>query len=75
MSELIQTLKEAQYEIKQLRRQNEILSAKVEVMDNFMLILHTTPANRLTGASPDVVYAMENEINKLEAAAKPQASP
>ena len=72
--ELIETLKEAQREITQLRRRNEILSAKVEVMDSFMCVLHTKPAEHLQGMSPDVVFQMEKHISKLEDANKPTAS-
>jgi hypothetical protein len=76
MSELIQTLKDAQHEINGLRRRNELLSAKVEVMDSFMCVLHTRPAehNQAMGGI-DVVFQMEKHIAKLEDAAKPQAAP
>jgi len=74
MSELIETLKEAQREIQQLRRRNEILSAKVEVMDSFMCVLHTAPAQQSQAFSPDVVFAMEKHIAKLEDAQKPTSA-
>lgn len=74
MSELIETLKEAQREITQLRRKNEILSAKVEVMDSFMCVLHTAPAQHTQGFAPDVVFAMEKHIAKLEDAQKPTSA-
>lgn len=73
MNELIQTLREAQHEINSLRRRNEILAAKVEVMDSFMCVLHTSPAVHTQCASPDVVYRMEKHITELEDANKPQA--
>ena len=73
MNELIQTLKDAQDEIRELRRRNEILSAKVEVMDSIMCVLHTKPAERLQGAGIDVVYEMQKHISKLEDDQKPKA--
>jgi len=74
MNELIQTLKDAQDEIRQLRHRNEILAAKVEVMDNFMCVLHTEPASRPQGAGIDVVYEMQKHIAKLEDDQKPKAA-
>ena len=60
-------LTDAIHEIRSLRRQNEILSAKVEVMDFFAMVLHTTPAQPSQGFSPDVAYALEQEVAKLDA--------
>ncbi|MGA2786971.1 MAG: hypothetical protein ABSF60_05540 [Verrucomicrobiota bacterium] len=74
MNELIQTLKDAQAEIRDLRRRNEILAAKVEVMDSFMCVLHTSPAVRTQGAGIDVVYEMQKHIAKLEDDQKPKAA-
>ena len=74
MSELIETLKEAQREIQQLRRRNEILSAKVEVMDSFMCVLHTAPAQHTQAFAPDIVFGLEKHIAKLEDAKKPTSA-
>jgi len=70
--ELIQTLKEAEHEINSLRRRNEVLAAKVEVFDCMMQMLHTSPATRTQGMSPDVVYALAKQRDRLEQAQKPQ---
>jgi hypothetical protein len=59
-------LLDAAAEIKMLRRQNEILSAKMEVMDLFACVLHTQPAYRPQTASPCVVQAIERELAKLK---------
>ena len=73
MNELIQTLKDAQDEIRELRRRNEILAAKVEVMDSFMCVLHTAPAVKTQGAGIDVAYELQKHIYELEKAEKPKA--
>ena len=72
MNELIATLREAQHEIQALRRRNEILAAKVEVMDSFMQVLHTAPAQHSQTFAPDIVFGIEKHIAKLEDAEKPQ---
>jgi hypothetical protein len=53
-------------EIRSLRRQNEILRAKVEVMDLFALTLNTTPNYRSTGMAPDIAWELQHEIDKLD---------
>jgi len=72
--ELIATLREAQHEIQSLRRRNEILAAKVEVMDSFVQVMHTRPAEH----APDIVFEIEKHIEKhiakLEDAKKPQTA-
>lgn len=65
-----QLLIDAENEIKSLRRQNEILAAKVEVMDLFAGVLHTSPACRQRGASPDVAWQLRNKIDELTAKEK-----
>ena len=50
-------------EIRTLRRENEILSAKVDVMDLFAMVLHTTPAHRSQGASVDIAWQMQKAID------------
>lgn len=52
----------AVHEIRSLRRQNEILSAKVEVFDSIMQVLHTSPATRSQGMSPDIAWQMEKHL-------------
>ena len=60
------TLASAKHEIIALRRQNEILRAKVEVMDLFAVVLHTKPAYPDQCASVDVVWEIEQEIAAIE---------
>ena len=75
MTELIETLRTAQHEIQSLRRQNEILAAKVEVMDGFMQVLRTTPAQRPQSFAPDIVFGLEQHVARLEDERTPKAAP
>lgn len=65
-----QLLIEAENEIRSLRRQNEILTAKVEVMDLFACVLHTSPAERNRGAAPDVAWKLMDKIAEINAKEK-----
>lgn len=56
------TLLQAVSEIRELRRRNEILTAKVEVMDLFALVLHTSPAFRGMGMSEDIAWKIERLV-------------
>ena len=60
------TLASAKHEIIALRRQNELLRAKVEVMDLFAVVLHTKPAYPDQCVSVDVVWEIERELEELE---------
>jgi hypothetical protein len=61
-----QLLIDAKSEILALRRKNEILQAKVEVMDLFSLVLHTRPAYSEHGAVVDVAWQLQKEIQEIE---------
>ena len=57
-------LQQAAQEIESLRRQNELLQAKVEVVNIFgVALLGPRPQS---GMSPDVVWALRKEIQRLE---------
>lgn len=59
---------EARHEILRLRRENEILSAKVQVMDLMASMLGATPGGRLqdwTGKL-DIAYRIEQELGKQD---------
>lgn len=64
--EVIEILKEAQRKIEELRRNNQILSAKVDVMDGFFNILHKG-ANTcsIVGYEPDIYFTIEKCIAEL----------
>lgn len=70
MNPTIQILTEATHEIRSLRHQNEILRAKVEVMDLFACVLHTQPAQHVQGMSPDIAWQLEQEAARLAEADK-----
>lgn len=63
-------LTNAREEILQLRRQNEILSAKVEMVDLFACVLHTKPAEHSQGMAEDVAWRLQQAIDCLEDAEK-----
>ena len=60
------TLIEAKAEIEALRRQNEILRAKVEVMDLFACALHSPPATYNPAMGANVTWELEREIARIE---------
>jgi sulfate adenylyltransferase subunit 1 (EFTu-like GTPase family) len=66
MNPTIELLNDAKHEILSLRRQNEILRAKVEVMDLFACVLHTQPAQREQGMAIDVAWQLDKEIDRLK---------
>lgn len=57
----------AKREIEGLRRDNEILRAKVETMDLFALVLRTEPKYWTQGAGHDVAWELGEEVKKIEA--------
>ena len=61
-----QELIDAVHEINSLRRENEILRAKVEVMEFFALVLHTKPQCFGILASPDIVQKLNETIQQIE---------
>lgn len=64
MSEEQQMLQQAASEIKSLRRQNELMAARLEVFDKCMLLLHTPPAYPSQGMSPDLVWQIEKHLSE-----------
>lgn len=67
MHELKHLLRDAREEILSLRREAEILRAKVEMIDLFACVLHTAAAAKSQGAAPDVAWALQKEIDHIEA--------
>jgi len=75
MSDLEGLLNEARAEILTLRRSNEILRAKVEMIDLFACVLHTEPARRRSeGIAPDVAWALQKKIDELAEKKQPPQS-
>lgn len=57
-------LQRASIEIKGLRSQNQLMAARLEVFDSMMLLFTSTPAYRGGGMSPDIVYEIDNAIER-----------
>ena len=62
--EIDRLLLDAMLEIRNLRRQNEILWAKVDTMNLFATVLRTQPFYDPQGASVDVAWEIERHLSK-----------
>lgn len=62
MPEEIRLLANAAEEIRSLRRENELMRARLEMFDAINCILHTQAASRSQGMSPDLVWEIEKFI-------------
>jgi hypothetical protein len=69
MTNLVELLATAMHEIRDLRRRNEILAAKVEMIDLFACVLNTQPARHSQGMAPDVAWALQKKMEELIAEA------
>jgi len=54
-----QLLTEAVTEIRMLRKENELMRARLEMFDAINKILHTQPASISQGMSPNLVWTIE----------------
>ena len=54
-----QCLAQAMYKVRDLRRQNEILGAKVQTMDTLAAFLFAQPPNHSMGAEEDIAWRIE----------------
>lgn len=59
-------LRQAREEILRLRRTNDILSAKVEVIELFSLVFQTQPAYPSTGMSIDVAWLIQRRLEAIK---------
>ncbi len=57
---------EARSEIIVLRRQNELLTAKVSMIELFELVLRTRPAIPQHGEGEDVAWKLQRKIEDLD---------
>lgn len=57
-----QLLINAVHEIRRLRNDNLLMAARLEMFDAINAILHTKPAERSQGVSPDLVWEIEKFI-------------
>lgn len=60
--EIYLLLKDAKRELLELRRRNEILAAKVEMIDLFACVLHTQAAQRTEGFTLDLVAKIDRVL-------------
>ena len=58
-------LQEARAEILHLRRRNEVLAAKVEMIDLFACVLHTRPAVPVEGMGEDIAWKLQVKIDEI----------
>ncbi len=58
-------LERAVLEIQQLRQANQIMGAKVEVMDLFALVLNTKPNYPSQGMTEDIAWKMQRRIDDM----------
>lgn len=70
MSKEIQLLKEASLEIKSLRRQNELMRARLDMFDAVRQILHANVVYQGEGMSPDLAWAIDKHVAERENEAK-----
>ncbi len=56
-------LTQAVFEIKSLRRQNELMKARLDMFDAVNCMLHTRAVSNSVGMSPDVVHVIEKFIS------------
>jgi hypothetical protein len=57
-------LQRAANEIKSLRSQNQLMSARLDMFDSIMAVLHTDVARKSQGMSPDLVWEIEKHLEK-----------
>lgn len=69
MQKVEELLRKAKYEVETLRRQNEILRAKVDTMELMATLLHTQAAYRSQGETIDIVWEIQKQLNTWEAEA------
>lgn len=57
-------LKSAVSEIRVLRRENELMRARLDMFDSLMSLFNTPPNYRGQGMSPDLTWEIEKHIEK-----------
>lgn len=61
-----QLLQQASDEIKQLRYENQMMSARLEVFDNVMLLFKSYPRETGIIAKPDICYDIKKYLDHAE---------
>lgn len=57
-------LQEASNEIKSLRKQNELMGARLDMFDSMMLIFRTQPNYGSQGMSEDLVWKIDKHLEQ-----------
>lgn len=57
-----QLLQQSAQEIKSLRKQNELMTARLDMFDDMMMLFSTIPAQSGRTMSPDIVYEIEKHL-------------
>lgn len=66
-------LQRALGEIQQLRRQNELMSARLGMYDQMMLLFTSQPAYQGMAVSPDIAWEIQRHLEHIETQeSKPQ---
>lgn len=55
-------LSEVSFEIKRLRKDNDIMRARLEMFDDMMLLFKTRPSDTGVSMSPDILYQIDKHI-------------
>jgi hypothetical protein len=74
MTDIIETLECGAEEIRALRRRNEILQAKVDMIDLFAAVLFAKPPEQTVGYGEDVAWRMSKLADHLRSE-RPRAPP
>ena len=62
MEKANELLRNAANEIRFLRSQNQLMSARLEMFDSVMDLLHTDIPKHIQGVSPDLCYAIDKHL-------------
>lgn len=63
---MVELLEEAEAEVRRLRRTNEVLQAKVDVLDFFACVLLTKPYQPTQSMAVDVGWKLREAVTKLK---------
>lgn len=70
MEREVELLRQAVSEIRILRNQNQLMSARLDMFDSIMSVLHTDVARKGQGMSPDLTWEIEKFLEKENAGTK-----
>lgn len=63
MTQELELLKQAAAEIRTLRSQNQLMSARLDVFDSMMAVLHTDVARKSQGMSEDIAWKIDKFVD------------